>query len=257
MSALWASPAAADTLTGFAGVVETDYTGFKPENSGSDTINNWLLGGHAAMPLSDLPNLNFQADASYQHTWASHMSQETWNFGGSGFWAGMDGRAGLNFNYLTATHSGHITNGGAFGEYYFGSVTAMAKGGWVSSGGSGFGGHGNYLGGAGEFYVMPDLGLTAGVQWAQVVTGFGCQTCGRSGVNSTVWEVNGEWLVVDDYGVSVYLGYAHDNVRVAGNDANANVWHIGLRWYFGGGSLIDHQRNGNLNPWLPGVNTGL
>jgi hypothetical protein len=28
---------------------------------------------------------------------------------------------------------------------------------------------------------------------------------------------------------------------------------IGLRWYMGAGSLINHHRNGTLNPWLAGV----
>ena len=257
-AALLASPAAAGSLTDMAGTLQTEYSAFDPDSSGSKTTSNWLLGGSVAMPLSDLANLNFQADASYNHGWRSSFSQETWNFGGSAFWAGTDGRIGLNINYMTATHFGHLTNGGVLGEWYFGNLTAMAKGGWVSSGGSGFGGRGTYLGGAVEGYVMPDLGITGGVEWSQVITGLGCQVCGRSGFNTTVWQVTGEWLVVEDYGVSVYAGYAHDNVKAnnLGLDQSANIWRVGVRWYVGAGSLIDHHRNGTLNPWLPSVNTG-
>jgi hypothetical protein len=254
--ALLASPAAAGSLTDVAISANTEYNAFDSDVSGTDTINNWLVGLTVAMPLSDIPNLNFQVAASYNHSWLSGFSQETWNFGGDAFWAGMDGRFGVDFNYLTATHFGHITNGGVLGEWYAGPVTVMAKGGWVSSGGSGFGGHGNYLGGAAEFYIMPDLGITGGVEWSQVITGFGCQTCGRTGVNNTVWQINGEWLVSEDFGASVYLGYAHNQVSSSGNDSDANIFRVGLRWYMGAGSLVDHHRNGTLNPWLPSVNTG-
>ena len=253
-AALLASPAAAGTLTDFAGTLQTQYSRVSSDDFGDS--NNWLLGGSAAAPLSDLANLNVQADVSYNTAWESHFSEITWSFGGSAFWAGMDGRIGINFNYMTIEDFGHITNGGLMGEWYFGPFTIMAKGGWLSTGGSGFGGHGTYLGGAGEFYVMPDLGITGGVDYAQDITGFGSQLAGRVGVNSTVWQINAEWLVSEDFGVSVYGGYAHDQLSSSGVDASSNIWRVGLRWYFGGGSLQDHQRNGTLNPWLPSVNTG-
>jgi hypothetical protein len=261
MAALLASPAAAGPLTDFAGTLQTEYSNFNADNTGQDS-NNWLLGGSAAAPLSDIANLNIQGDVSYNHSWESHFSQETWNFGGSAFWAGMDGRIGLNVNYLTATHSGHITTGGVLGEWYFGNITAMAKGGWVNGGGTATGGNGNYAGGAVEFYVMPDLGITGGVEWSQVIEGSAQQLAGRTGLNNTVWEITAEWLVAEEYGVSVYGGYAHDNVKFKSLLSNLrvddedNIFRIGLRWYLGGGSLVDHHRNGTLNPWLPAVNTG-
>src|SRR5215475_9054775 len=61
--ALAAVPASAATLTGFAGDAETSYGKINPKDA--DTIQSWLLGGNIAGPLSDLPNLNFQLDASY------------------------------------------------------------------------------------------------------------------------------------------------------------------------------------------------
>lgn len=252
--ALMAVPAAAATLTGFAGTVETSY-GQNDVDHG-DNLKNWLLGGSVAGPLSDLPNLNFEFDASYDHNWRDHDSAEVWNLGGSAFWANNDGRIGINANYLTQTHFGHSTNYGAFGEWYFGNITGMAKAGWISNGGAPAGGHGNYLGAALSGYFIPDLALTAGVEWAQALTGQGCQTCGRTGQNETALQIAAEFLFSEDYGVSGFASYSHTTVHFTGDNFDDNAFRIGLRWYTGGGSLMDRHRNGTLNPWLPGVMGG-
>src|SRR5262249_7853758 len=91
-AALVTSPAAAGSLTDMAATLQTEYSAFDNNDSGSDTISNWLLGGSVAAPLSDIAGLNIQAGASYRHSWADHFSQETWNFGVDPFWAGADGR---------------------------------------------------------------------------------------------------------------------------------------------------------------------
>jgi hypothetical protein len=249
--ALTAVPAAAATLTGFSGVVVTSYGQNNPEEG--DNIKNWLLGGSIAGPLSDLPNLNFQFDASYDHNWADDFSAEVWNLGGNAFWANNDGRIGINVNYETITHLGHRTNFGAFGEWYFGNITGMAKGGWVSAGGSPVGGHGNYLGAAISGYFIPDLAITGGVEWAQDISGFGCQTCGRIGSHATALEIAAEFLFSEDFGVSGFASYSHTTESLQGDSFDDNAFRIGLRWYTGGGSLMDRHRNGNLNPWLPGI----
>src|SRR6266700_575400 len=102
-AALTAGPAAAATLTDFAGVLATSYNSSDNSQSGSNTLKSWLLGGSAAMPLSTLDGLNAQVDASYTHNWATgngtHFSREDWNFGGSAFWANMDSRIGINGTY--------------------------------------------------------------------------------------------------------------------------------------------------------------
>ncbi|MEA2825256.1 MAG: hypothetical protein QOF03_1738, partial [Alphaproteobacteria bacterium] len=137
---------------------------------------------------------------------------------------------------------------------YFGAITAMGKGGWLSGGGSSFGGHGNYLGGAVSGYIMPDLAITGGVEWADLVVGQGCQICGRGDARDTGFEIMAEFLFEEDLGISAYAGYTYQDEKFSGfASAHNNVWHVGLRWYMGGGSLIDHHRNGNLNPWLPGL----
>ena len=209
------------------------------------------LGGSIAGPLSELAGLNFQADASYTHNWADHWSAEAWNLGGSAFWASMDGRIGANVNYLTVTHTGTFTNFGPFAEWYFGNVTGMAKGGWLNTSGSLTGGHGNYLGAALAGYFVPDLAITGGIEWADFVSGHGCQVCGRTDTGATALEIMAEFLFSEDYGLSGYAGYSYTQLK--GNDDHENRFLVGLRWYTGGGSLMDHHRNGNLNPWLPGL----
>jgi hypothetical protein len=248
--ALAAGPAAAATLTGFAGDVTASY-GQNDAGSGSDTLHNFVLGGDVAGPLSSLTNLNFQVDASYTHNWADHFSAEDWNFGGNIFWASNDGRIGINANYLTVTHGGTFTNVGPFAEWYFGNITGMVKGGWISTSGSAIGGHGNYLGAGLTGYFIPDLAITGGVEWADFVSGFGCQVCGRSDVGATAWEITAEYLFSEEYGVSGFAGYQYTEFRGASDHANS--FHVGLRWYTGGGSLEDRHRNGTLNPWLPAV----
>jgi len=250
--ALAAGPAAAATLTGFASDVTTSISMTDPSTKGAPTWKGWLLGGDVAGPINGLSGMNFQVDANYTHNWAHHESFEQWNLGGNVFWAGMDNRAGVNVNYDTVTHGGTLTNFGVFGEQYFGNVTGMLKGGWLNSSGSSIGGHGTYVGGAVDFYVMPDLSITGGLDWGDVVTGLGNISHSRGDLNLTAWEIMAEWLFIEDYGVSVYGGYSYDQTHAFGFKDHDNVFRVGFRWYMGGGSLIDHQRNGNLNPWLPG-----
>jgi hypothetical protein len=254
--AVAAGPAAAATLTGFAGTLQTNYGMSDNSTSGSDTVHSWLIGGNIAGPLSDLANLNFQIGANYIHNWVDNGSREDWNFGGDAFWASDDGRVGVDVGYANFNKLGHITNGGAIAEWYFGVLTGMAKGGWLSSGGSAFGGHGNYLGAGVAGYFMPDLAITGGVEWLDLVTGQGCRLCGRGDFRSTNWQAMAEFLWSEDIGLSVYGGYTYSDNKFGSFESHDNAWTIGLRWYMGAGSLINHHRNGTLNPWLAGLRAG-
>jgi hypothetical protein len=250
--ALAAGPAAAAPLTDWALSLNTSFSLDDP-SSGGATWKGWLLGGSATGPINGLDGINVQLDGNYSHNWASHESAESWNIGGSIFWAGMENRVGANVNYNTVTHAGTLTNFGVFGEQYFGNFTGMAKGGWLSTSGTLIGGHGNYLGAALSGYFVPDLAVTGSIDWADVVTGLANVSFSREDINITQWGIGAEWLFSEDYGVSIYGGYAYDQVHAFGFKDHDNVWHVGFRWYMGGGSLMDHHRNGNLNPWLPGV----
>jgi len=251
--ALAAGQAAAAPLTDWDITANTSFSINDASTSGSQTWKGWLLGGSVAGPLVDLAGLNVQLDASYIHNWASHASYEQWNLGGSIFWAGMENRVGVNVNYDTLTHTGTLTNGGIFAEQYFGNFTGMAKGGWLSSSGSRIGGHGNYLGAALTGYFVPDLAITGSFDWADLTTGRANAFFDRGDINLNIWGIGAEWLFSEDYGVSVFGGYAYNQIHAFGDKTHDNVFRVGFRWYMGGGSLVDRHRNGNLNPWLPGI----
>ena len=251
--ALAAGQAAAATLTDFAGSFTTSYGSNDDSTAGSDAVNSWLIGASLAGPLSDLPNMNFQVDGSYDSTWGGHSSNITWNFGGSAFWANMDGRFGANFNYMNVSHFGSLTSGGALGEWYFGDFTAMGKGGWLSSSGTGTGGHGNYLGGALAAYLIPNLAITGGIEWGSLVGGQGVRHLGRGDARVNAYEIMFEYLFSEEFPLSGYAGFTYTDNNIFNSDTNNSIWMVGVRWYTGGGSLEDHHRNGNLNPWLPAV----
>jgi hypothetical protein len=257
-AALAAGPAAADTLQGFEGFANSTFT----HTTFSDVSGDWnsaSLGVGMALPVADIPNLNWEVDAQYQHNWGDGHSAETWDFGFAPFLAYAGSRWGLDLNYETTTHLGHVTNGGAFMEWYLmDNITLSAKGGYLHQGGTPQGGHGHYLAGAATFYPFPDLAITGLVDWTDVTTGgsllsnpFNCLHC-QQDVTSVAYTIDAEWLPVEDIGLAVYGGFTYDQLTVFKDESNDSVWHIGVKYYLHGGSLLDHHRNGTLNPILRG-----
>ena len=264
-AALVAGPAFADTLQGFAGFADAQYTHATFSHSSGDA-NAAQFGVGGALPITDIPNLNVQVDGSYAHGWTDdNHSQEIWNFGFSPFLAYGGSRWGLNLNYENTTGGcsngcgGHVTNGGAFMEWYLNDqISLMAKGGYLSSGGTPQGGHGHYLGGGAVFYAMPDLAITAFIDWNDIVTGGsnvsfpgGCLHC-QLDVNGVTYSIDAEWLPVEDIGISVFAGFAYQQLNEFGFDDNESIWHIGFRYYLGSKSLQMNHRDGNLNAHLRG-----
>ena len=279
--ALAAGPAAADTLTGFAGFADGTYT----HQTFSDQSGHWnaaTFGVGGAIPVAEIPNLNFQVGASYAHAWSDEYthfspnfcdppttsgsacaadfsdSEEVWHFDFSPFLAYPGSRWGMNLNYETITHFGHITNGGAFAEWYLNDeITLMAKGGYLSTGGTPYGGHGHYLSGAAIFYPVPDVAVRGSVGWTDVTTGGSaltnyCIHC-RGDDGAVQYGINAEWLPNEEWGVAVNGGFTYSQNNTFNDEYNESIWKIGLRWYTGGGSLAERHRNGTLNPWLPGT----
>jgi len=284
-SALGAGPAAAASLTGFTTMVDTHYSRTTFNDTDGADFNTWSLGGSIAMPIDEVPNLNWQIDASYAHSWngkdntfdtdgncivCDAFSAETWNFGFSPFWAGENGRFGINVNYNTQTHWGYLWNGGAFAEWYFGPLTAQLKAGWLGSGGTPIGGHGNYVGGAITGYALPNLSITGSFTWSSIITGASlestpfpscmAQVCGRRGWNQKNYGIQAEFLVSESLPISVYGGFVYtqytvtDGPLVSGDDFNASTFMVGARFYPGQGSLMNKHRDGNLFGWLRGPN---
>jgi hypothetical protein len=273
LATLAAGPAAADTLMGFAGTADAAYanTSFGGDSGYSnDNMNSFGLGAAIAFPIDEIPNLNWQLDASYFSSSADQSSSITWNLGGSLFLAYPGSRSGININYQTLTDYGSATNGGVFTEWYFGNITAAAKGGWLWGGGTPAAGRGNYLGADVGGYFMPNLSIDAAVSWADLVTsatqGWYCYgpTCGRRDLTHTDFGIEAEFLVSETFPVSVFGGYQYSEVKISENVANPNLvadsyntntFFIGLRYYMGGaGTLIEHHRNGNLRSFLRGAN---
>jgi hypothetical protein len=251
-----AGPAAADTMAGFTAMGSIYYT----HTSVTGGTDSNLAGGGVSigMPVDEISGLNWQLDGNYNHIWGSctgGCSAELWNLGFSPFWAGQSGRAGINVNYETQTHLGHLTNGGLFTEWYFGKLTAAAKGGWLSTGGSAVGGHGNYVGGAVTFYALPNLSITGAADWNDLVTGHGCSTCGRTDLHNWYLSAIVEFLVSEQFPISIYGGYSygHHTDSFFHDSSNTHTFLIGAHYYLGRGMpLIDQHRNGNLFPWLRG-----
>ena len=264
-AALVAGPAAANTLAGFTTMVGASYTHTSVTGNGSiPDSNEAALGGSIAMPIEEVTGINWQLDAQYAHHWGDcgdggSCSAEIWNFGFSPFWAGESGRIGFNVNYLTATHFGHLTSGGGFAEWYFGPVTAHVKGGWISSGGTPIGGHGNYLGGAVTGYALPNLSITGAFNWGDLVTGQSCSVCGRSDINERLWSAIVEFLVSERIPISIWGSFTYGQHSVPSsvvgiNDKfNSTTWMVGVRYYVGQATLIEQHRNGNLFGWLRGA----
>jgi hypothetical protein len=268
-TALAAGPAAADTLAGFNGFADTQYThtSFTSCN-GCAALNTASLGLGMALPLADLPNLNWQMDGQYEHDWwtrsGNNHSQEVLDFGLSPFWAGPQSRFGLNLAYETVTRTGHDTNGGAFMEWYLtDAITLAAKGGYLSDGGTPNGGHGAYIGGEGTFYPIPDAAVsvfidyqdhnTASFQFsgATCVAGLSCPS---AHISATAFGISGEYLPVEDIGLAIFAGFTYtENGGILGSP-KGSMLNIGLKYYTGvaGGSLENRQRNGSLRDWLRG-----
>jgi hypothetical protein len=255
MAAISGGQASAATLTGFAGYVNTDWSNVDID-AASNNLNTWNIGAGVAGPLS-VPNLNFQVDFDFRTDWATHYGNNGLAFDGNVFWAGDVGRFGLRGAYDTTRHIGSLASFSAFGEMYFGAITGMAKAGYVNASGNGIigGARGGSFGGALSGYVMPDLAITGSGNYSDLVGGRGFSLAGRGDLSNTELEIIAEYLFMEEYGLSVYGGYAYDDIRFFDNNpgglkTHSNVYLLGLRWYTGGGSLMDHHRNGTLHPWL-------
>lgn len=275
---LVSGPASAATLMDFAGDLFTSYGMSNAENCPSCDFSYFTLGGNAAMPLSDIPNMNLQLGGAYTHGFRSGESAESWQFNAAVFWGGEDGRVGINGNYQTVTHSGNDSGLGLFGEMYFGNITVGGKFGLIQSGGSGGcnaavapvgtcvagttagplyplpsgGSGGAYIGASATIYVMPNLALSGAFDHQNQRHGDAFAALTRIGVNQTSYGFEGEYMVDDAWATSVFANFSYNQLSYAGTLRDVTAWHIGLRWYTGQDGLMAAHRNGTLNPLLTG-----
>lgn len=230
-------PAVAAAPMGFAGNFGGEYRYLTCDGCGGESL--WGINGSGAFGFG-MANLAGQIDAGYQDFSGGNL----WNVDGSIFWAPTMGRLGVNVGYTGISVSGftdlHITNYGAFGEFYAGDAfTLGAKAGATSISVSGFSGNGNgyYVGGIATGYATPNLAISGMVDYTDF-----------DGTNLTNLTAQVEYMFSAMLPVSVYGGYTYSDF--SGGAGNASQFFIGVKIYTGAGTtLIDNQRNGALG-WI-------
>jgi hypothetical protein len=241
-----ASPAFADAPVGLAGTLSGSYSNWNFSGSSGGSSNVWSADGQAAFGLG-MHDLGAEIDGGYHNLSSGGSgsgSIDVWNIGGDLFWApAQQGRLGATVQYESLSGSGanaHLTEYGAFGEFYASDMITLGLngGGWTSGSHSAFGSgtDGGYVGGGVTGYVMPNLALTGQINYFS-----------GSGAHLTNYSAMGEYLVSDALPVSIYGGYTYTDV--SGASGHINQWTIGVKFYTNGNgsTLVEKQRNGALD----------
>jgi hypothetical protein len=182
------------------------------------TVNGWNANGAFAVSSSD-DAFNFQGDAGYANISVDSVSQNDLNGGLAAFWRNDKFRAGASGAYsafnVGNTETKHLINYGGFGEWFPGIFTLGAKvGGFTGSDGAG----GLYLGGETAAYPLPNLALSATVDYADFNA--------SGGFHDVDVSPQVEWLFSEEIPVSVYAGYTYVAVS---NLPSGNIFFAGLR----------------------------
>ncbi len=125
------------------------------------------------------------------------------NAGGAIYYAGTSYRLAVSGNYLDLGGL-HLANYGVGGEWFASQqFTVALRGGGVSGSGGTSGGYG---GGDVKFYVMPNLALSAGGDYIDL-----------SGVGISSEDIRAEWLISQNFPVSIFGGYSHVEAGSSGD----------------------------------------
>jgi hypothetical protein len=239
-----ATPAFADAPIGFAGTLSGSYSSWNFSGSGGGSSNLWSADGQAAFGLG-MQDIGAEIDGGYHNLSASGGggSVDIWNIGGDLFWApGQQGRLGATVQYESLNGGGpnaHLTQYGAFGEFYASNMLTLGLngGGWTGGSGTfGSSSSGGYVGGGATGYIMPNLALTGAINYFS-----------GSGAHLTGYSAMGEYLVSDELPVSIYGGYTYTDI--SGISGHVNEWLIGVKFYTNGNgsTLVEKHRNGALD----------
>lgn len=243
-SAVLTSPANAGAPMGFAGSLEGDYSHASLDCSGCGSANIWGGAASGAFGLGT-NDLAIGADGGYHHLSASGVGVNVWNINGNIFWAPGSVRAGGSVGYTTVDTSGltgHVTNYGAFGEWFASNaITLGIKGGGLSADVSflGYGSlgstTGSYVGGGANVYVMPNLSLAGTIDHYTM-----------SDFHITNFTAAAEYLVSESFPVSLTAGYTYSEFNLG--IPHANQFFIGVKIYTQGNgtTLVDKHRNGPM-----------
>lgn len=241
------SPAMAGSPIGLAGTFSAYYAHTENDNRLPGRVSTYGVQGQLAMAIN--PDFAGEIDGGYTGINPAGPSTQTidkWNLAGHLFWTPAFGRAGGTVHYQSFGTRGvnlDYTHIGAFGEFYASdNITLGANGGRVLVG-CGFGAcpDGGYASGGGNFYALPNLMLTAGVRWIDVVN-----------THFTTFNVGGEWLVSTDYvPVSGFVSYSA--IKQSGGFTH-DQYLVGIKFYTDGNgeTLVDKHRNGALSELVRG-----
>jgi hypothetical protein len=237
LSALTASPASAAAITVDGAYDNYDFTNGLGRMDGYD-VNGAV---NLSLPWS---NLSVEFDIGDDGIGGSH----TLDVGGGIVWTDPDFRLAGTVIYNRGSAPGFAnldeTTIGAGGEWYFSDlVTVGAHGGAIAGNFAG-----GFASGAVKVYVMPDLSVEGSATFSDwKVTGFKV-------VSETDFGAKGEYLVSEDFPLTVQAGYTHVQVSGFGIpffDARANVFSVGLKLYLdsssASGTLIQRNRTGTLD----------
>lgn len=225
-----ATPAIAEELD-FAGALTGQYAHIDPSSAFVDNINVWGVGVSGAFGIMD--SVNLQLDGSYNTVDTDFGDSDVWNFGGSLFWAGSEGRLGVNVNYALLDDVGgkaDAFNYGVFGDYYVDDMfTVGIRGGGFAGDFDGF-----FVGGGVTGYIDPDFALNGSIDYIKI----------DSALSTTNYSITGEFLVSQDFPAALFAGYTHS--RYSAGAGNANTFFVGVKFFMGnsGSSLVEHHRNG-------------
>jgi len=237
LSALTAAPALANAITVDGAYDNYDFTNGLPRADGFDV--------NASANLS-LPWSNLSAEFVLGDDGVG--GQHTFDVGGGVVWTDPDFRLAGTVTYNRGSAAGFINldettiSGG--GEWYFSdSVTVGAQAGVIAGRFAG-----GFASGAVKVYVMPDLsvgGFATFSEW---------KPSGFKVVNETDFGAKGEFLISEDFPLTIQAGYTHEQVSGFGFplfNARANVFSVGVRVYLDSSSapvtLIQHNRTGTLD----------
>jgi hypothetical protein len=217
----------------FSGILTGDYS--YDAASQFPNTNTKGISGEGEFALG--AGLHIQGDAGYHYTTLPGTHLGTWNLGGSGYWRGQMGRAGVVVNYtdinLSALGSANTTNFGGFGEYFANDqFTFGVKGGGFSGDASG-----GYAGVSVTGYVFPDFAVSGGINYTHLDR-FGAETD---------LSVQGEYLISEDVPFAVFAGYTYSDLSDGGGRVNTFV--VGLRFYYntdGFKTLVERHRGGTV-----------
>jgi hypothetical protein len=223
--------AAATGLSNVSGTISGDYGVVL--NNGSD--NAYGFDATIQVPFG---SVGIAEDTGMEALGGYHAFESDGNFSNVGaalYAGGTGGRVAASYLYHTVGSNFQSQYGlgglnfhtfGAGGEWFVSpKITLSARGGAVSFEGSG----GGYAGFQGTWYVIPDLALSADVNYW------------TAGFNATSENLQVEWMPSTTVPASGFVSFEHINTL----GLSVNAVYIGVKFYLHGdgpATLVDRQR---------------